>query len=300
MYSGTCREFTCFHDKNTGKPANFSRLTYAGPRSIVRVNESSTSDNPLNSRPFDAVLNSRDRCSDDHRPRTHGQCAESTNLFLSNQGDEDEEFVQCRSACRNIQNEEVEIVRMRTNCKSCSSPDQPYVCIPQSECRDKCKAPLVEGCVFTGSCKSLICVSGIDSKLPAVVNVSDDTGIGGIIVSVDNAGLAPSIDPPVFVKYLENRKVPNASIPDTVIGGSQVPLVQNVDTSDSQNATVNANNNALFPTASQSEEVSRWVWLGPTIGFLGAIITALAAIVAAYIARNSMTNQRPNHLYDGL
>ncbi|PXF45584.1 hypothetical protein BWQ96_04661 [Gracilariopsis chorda] len=283
----------CIGQENTGKHASFTRLKFAGPRSIVRVNESVTSDTPSKYGPVDAVLISEDRCSDDNRPRTHGHCAESTNLYLSDQGDDDEEFVQCSRACRNIRNEEVEIFRMRTNCKSCSSLSQPYLSIAQSECRDRCNAPLVEGCVFPGSCKSLVCVSGIDSKLPAVVNVSDDTGKGGIIVSVDNARLTASIDPPVFVKYVENMRVPNASIPVTFTGDSHVPLVQNVDISDSENASTNTNNSASSPTESQDEQVSKWLWLGPTIGSLGAIITALAAIVAAYIAQNKeQTPQR--------
>ncbi|CAN8062193.1 unnamed protein product [Agarophyton chilense] len=276
VYSGSCRELTCFTDKNTRRPADFTRISFAGPRTIVRVNDSYTTDETELNVAFDAVLESRDLCGESQYYHTFDSvCRQSKDVFLSDRRADDNSMPgQCRTACRNLHNDNVEIVRMRTGCNACDSRNDSYLCIPQAECHEKCASPYsrVEGCVFTGTCQSLVCVSGIDSKLAAVLNITDETGSEGAILSVDNETPPLTLDPPIFVKFLEDVQVPNA----------RVPAITGITLGEASNTT-SPQVQAAFEI--EQEQMSKWVWLGPTIGLVGTILTAIAALIAAYISR---------------
>eukprot|EP00178_Gracilaria_changii_P012629 TRINITY_DN35740_c0_g1_i1.p1 TRINITY_DN35740_c0_g1~~TRINITY_DN35740_c0_g1_i1.p1 ORF type:complete len:426 (+),score=39.64 TRINITY_DN35740_c0_g1_i1:115-1392(+) len=297
VYSGTCRELVCFHEKNTGRAADFRRVTFSGPRTIVRVNDSETSDQGSRLAPFEAVLESKDSCSGQRYSLHNSLCDESSDTFLSDGRKEKGDILtQCRTVCRNLQNEDVEIVRMRTYCGACRSFANSSLCIPQSECQEKCDTPFSEGCVFTGSCKSLVCVSGIDSKLPAVLNSTDESGEHGTIVAVNNEELPTTLDPPIFVKFLESKQVPNASlsVSDSSFSDEEDISTEQPSPSGKDPDAISAitdftsasvNSSAGQQSTAKEEQSSKWVWLGPTVGLLGTVLTALAALGAAYITR---------------
>lgn len=147
--------------------------------------------------------------------------------------------VQCRALCEDwAQAGQFEIIRISTRCPLCASkdaatyltplaPDADYsddfdvdedpelseeeerlsMCVPMQVCAAQCGQAAPPGCVYSGSCGSLLCFSDISSKLPASITVDDDAGMD-VTVGVPPKGAPSDADPPAFATLLSGPGFP--------------------------------------------------------------------------------------------
>lgn len=325
MYTGSCASQICFRGSDSNKTAEILRYTHRGPGTVILVDNTEGSQNgTTNSTDVDnpgdlsqVLLGGADNC--DYQDQGLLQYATSTTCATSPLGDGREEArdkVQCRVACKFFDFSPYEVVRLATRCAFCSSDgaeewftqnsgQQPRVCIPRETCIERC-GPEGYGCVYTGSCETRICFSGIDSKRPAVFTTLSDDGKDSEL-SVDNSGGPKNSDPPVFgslrgkgnatsVPPAEDSPAP-ADIPKPSASGLQ-PIEESPAPNNSPGSLTSSPvpaQESLTPESSpqppsstfsnssaSSGQSTVWVWLGPVIGvvMVGAVIAAgLVAIV---------------------
>ena len=205
VYTGSCRSQICFFGSSSSKPAVFKRLTKNGPRSIITVDNSETG-NPSNASATitqsqnihypNAIRNEKDVCEKRGTayPLSSSSC-KSSNFLIDPRGSSDFSSDQCRQACLDFNEEEYEVSVLRNTCDYCDTAEADEfeipmggfsaICIRRSLCIEKCGKE-EPGCVYTGSCRSQICYSGIDSKKPAYFSRITHAGPRSII-TVDNS-----------------------------------------------------------------------------------------------------------------
>lgn len=216
VYTGSCSSQLCFSSAVSNKTAQVKRYTHRGQGTVLLIDETigpgngtlrevvSAKDDTL-----DGIFNnSIDYCPDrgasfpiSASGDFEGPLTDGRRTLLTKSG-------QCRVPSTFFNFSEYEVVRVPTNCDYCDSSlaalwisfdffnKYTRICIPREICIQQCGTEGY-GCVYTGSCQSRICFSGIDSKLPAVFTRLSDDGTDSEI-SVDNSGGPVDNDPPVF------------------------------------------------------------------------------------------------------
>lgn len=280
IYSGSCASQLCFEGNTSGKKATRQLITVKGPGTVFKVDDTpgknvngtliSTypgfpSDIPqsiaygedyCSSRGL--LLNTARDCFTTRKPITDA-------LTTSSQVD-----AQCRIMCFNYNRRTYGVLRRPVDCNLCNQPESDKyvmtglknttICIPREKCAKSCgKEP--DGCVYTGSCRSMICLFGLRTKNAANLTVTNDGESSTI--SVDDTG--PLKDDPAFLQNAlpslsptpsknsapspSRFPAPNSSI-NPVLSSTPVPTRPTTDDS-----TINKGN-------------GRIVWLGPLLGIL--------------------------------
>lgn len=215
----------------------------------------------------------------------------------------------CRTLCSGFDQKDVEVVRRLSKCGFCSrnvaqqyfsenkdDADRPHLCIPRDVCVKECGEE-GKGCVYAGSCKSMYCFSGMDSKKPA--NVTFVNGKWSIVV--DNTAKPISLDPPAFAGFSANGTVSPVpsdthASPTPKAASSSLPVPSHIITASPTPASGSKNDTSLqnagdnVPGKDKAENRT-WLWLGPVLGLVGSGIAAAAGVASAYILRR----RRENH-----
>lgn len=303
VYTGSCGSQICFNDSNSGSPARIQRYTHRGPGTVILVEntENGTTSSTDANIPADLPLvvhRGADYCLRNGEAvgfKSSKSCSLSP---LSDGRENATEQGQCRVACESFDYSPYEVVRIFTDCNFCSTSaadewftpgpgDEPHVCIPRQVCIDEC-GPEGYGCVYSGSCMSRICFSGIDSKKPAVFTALSDDGKESEL-SVDNNGEPVDTDPPVFGPL---GKEGNAtSDPPATVPPNPTPT-RDPSASSSPGAPATPRpNTATAPSPSPSgSSGSIWVWLGPTIG-VGVVAVMVVVSLLVLVARRNQARR---------
>lgn len=213
IHSGSCASQICFTGADSNKTAQIKRYTHAGPGTIVVVDNtlgsqngslsSTISDNP--DELVRVISDGKDYCRQSGLQYSVASTSGGSNEPLSSQSKS--EVSQCRALNAYYNFSQVEVVRMNTDCGYCGLTEAqqyvsiidstyPHICIPRALCIEQCGAEGY-GCIYTGSCQSRICFSGINSKMPAYFTTLNQNGSASNL-SVDNSGGPVDADPPAF------------------------------------------------------------------------------------------------------
>lgn len=176
-----------------------------------------------------------------HAPRTVGTDASVSLPFLDGADtlshDTRQEMVQCRIFNTKFQGHDIEVIRNVTQCNLCNertfsiadhiasikytvgtnengtavTETAQRLCIPTKTCEDKCGV-LPKGCMYTGSCQSVFCLSALRSKRPVDFPFFSENGaINGFLVNdkVQNSEwesvLRNGRAQPLFVKDVDGK-----------------------------------------------------------------------------------------------
>lgn len=344
VYSGTCQQQICFHDEYSGTAASLHLISHAGPGSVIQVVENSKPSEikriggkRINVLP-DTIISGFDVClgPETKYPLSSSCSSTSASVALKSETAPTESDSQCRSLCRSFQDTQYEVVRRPTFCNICSesffnkykNSPAAYICIPLKTCRENCGEE-GEGCVYSGTCASIFCFSGISSKKPATLKWDGEEG-QNLIMEVDNSGDPKAFDPPLFTNVttyqpiLRNRQsmpikstsapIPQpTSIPSSVPGddvpsdgsimisptsippthttdtptATPVPIPPPIVSNDVPTSSTRPTPSPSNPSNTDEDTGSKWIWLGPILGLLGAVLASAAALGAAYIMRGS-------------
>lgn len=292
VYTGSCGSQVCFEGAQSTKTALFKLSTVTGPGTILTVDNTPGSEN--------GTLISTDPTKPDDIPDPieDGQdyCSSLGVLFptmeyctFSNEGpigDGRDEIssgaAQCRGMCDGFDISGYEVVRLDTNCNRCNEADvaDQYfendgsiisLCIPRQSCEDSC-GDEPEGCVYTGSCRSLICFYGINSKKMATLTLVNDMGTSSSI-SVDNSG-PNQFEPVIFSSPTPTPQATSSTNPATNTSPSPSPSPRPSPTDDVGTGEGNATGNEQT-NPNLKKGTSTWVWLGPILGVLALILLAV-------------------------
>lgn len=310
VYSGSCTSQTCFWNQKTRKTALIKRATHIGPGTVLQI-ETAKENVVVGDKLFDVlptlVYTGGDTCTNatGHTVfyyRDDDQCDLTGQTPISDGKRSHHIFQSCRSICRRFHDRNYEVIQVsKALCNFCTTAKShrfqkktangQRICIPRSICVEKC-GPEPAGCIYSGSCQTLFCFSGIDSKLPADIRVLKDDG-SNMTINVDNEKKQEIVDPPSFPHYtpqvsltpfpsqnaVPSRKVV-AKISPTTTTTAISPSVPEASTEVSEGGTENANKEGKSSKTGTS--ASKWVWLGPILGLLGAALPGIAYIGVAY------------------
>lgn len=290
IYTGSCASQICFSGEDSDEPAQVLRYTHHGPGTILAVSDPSdsangsilsTSDtNP--SKPPPSVTEGGDPClGEDVLFRISSDCL-SEEFSLSDSRQDSLGPQQCRTVCNTFNYDSYEVVRffLGRSCDFCDKPESAswftnlntsnvQVCIPRSVCIENCGAEGY-GCVYSGSCRSRICFSGIDSKKPALFTTLNDEGSTNMI-EIDNTGPPVDADPPIFT-YLNGVEGSATAVPpEGRFPATSAPPVSTPAPDDPPSP------------ATQESGTSIGVWLGPTIG--GVVLLAAIVVISMVMVR---------------
>lgn len=320
VYSGACTSQVCFSSSLNSAPAKLERVTYAGPGSYVSVGSHRTSaENNTPQVTFE--LRRAEWCGSirdifrkfKYVRRSASECLSSDVLQDGRLEELRVNGTQCRASCEKYRDPLVEVVVFMASCGFCDTEAATdfidsisgKVCIPRKVCERHCGPPR-PGCVYTGSCRSQLCYSGIDSKKPAHISWTSDNNVR---IVVDNEENATTIDPPVFsgLSVPSPSTTPPSASPKKTDAGpvmntpstpaqpsssppspSKVPVPENVS-----EETSNSVGNETSPSSSESPRDSGpsvWVWAGP---LMGALVGAVGAIAAAFVIRSDRYKEHP-------
>lgn len=310
IYTGTCISQLCFKGAHSGKSARFQRYTFAGPGTILAVD-----DEPGVEKGVELITNDTNPSQFPSVVRASGDgCKTKDGLHLFHVSyscplasypveDARQELIkdmgtQCRAVCENFNFSNYEVVIAPSVCGLCSKNDadqyfsldantlEKEVCIPREICIEQC-GPEGYGCVYSGSCVSRICFSGINSKKPAVFTTLDDSGRKSEI-ELDNDGAAVDADPPIFAFVDKPEGNATAEAP-----AGQFPMIQTVPTS-TPSAPPTSNfttQNTPSPSSAVSAsdkgvgagQRSLWFWLAPVLG--ATLVLAVAVLTVMQLLR---------------
>lgn len=276
--------------------------TYQRSGSIIQVdNNPGPESGPLQSTRIDApqklspvLFNGGDPCGPFQFINSSGECSASP---LTDARDPDAGDRQCRTVCQDYDFSQYEVVRIFTLCNYCasldaarwfseSSDESKYVCIPRSTCIEQCGAA-GHGCVYSGSCQTRICFSGIDAKRPAQFTRLSDDGSESEL-SVDNSGALLDEDPPVFGRLGQEgnatsvpREPPQTSPPSTTTFATSSSVAEHPSTTGQSPATdpVSTTTPPTTTVVKNGVDSSTWRWLGPLIGVLAGGLLLMCVIV---------------------
>lgn len=293
LYSGSCASLFCFEGAQSRKTAQVTRFTHRGPGTIVVVDNI---DGPENgtllttdiSNPV-ILANTMLLGADHSSYRGTGykffssfQCP-SSQYPIGDMRQNASAVAQCRVPCENFDFSPYEVLRIWDGCGFANSTEaerwfsiglngNPQLCIPREICIDRCGTEGF-GCVYSGSCVSRHCLSGVDSKQPAIfTNLLDDGSISEVFVN--NSGPVVDADPPYY-KYEDSLEGNATAVPREGLF-TEKPSQPNSPTpkpgSSSPSSEENKQNNS---------PKSKWLWLGPTVGavFLGLVIIVVILIL---------------------
>lgn len=301
VYSGTCTSQTCF--KANGKPVTITRATFAGPGTLIqfvtadgrkvtigenyRIVPTTVSDNGDVCRPVSGnyTIYARDTL----------QCGRSGMQAIADGKDPINTNEACRSVCSQYNNRDAEVISSFSTCEYCSSQAadkyktihsvKKRICVPRSVCIENC-GPELPGCIYSGTCETMHCFSGIDSKKPAVIQVRQDNG-SDVEVLIDNQGPALSIDPPIFTSIqptpssTPTKKPTPMSTTTPKNPKTSVDVVVQPPGSKTPKPSKEAKKTTSDKEATQSPDdgTSLWIWLGPVLGLVGAGLPAFGYVV---------------------
>lgn len=285
VYSGSCGALICASGANSSKSAVVKRVTHAGPGTVFAVDGASTPTKGPTRLPGDNrtvhLCNSTMGF-----PQATDYCDPTgRTAIVDGRG----KWGQCRAVCRRFDRQEWEMVRFVTKCRFCGRPEvgtyisrvvgKAGICVPREKCVEVCGVER-PGCVYTGSCLSQMCFSGINSKRPAEI-VFDAEGRGK--VSVNDTGPPIGTDPPVYemeAKMEFPSPSPLSSSPSPSPSLSPPPVrTRAVTTTRVVTATQSLSNSPSAPGKARTNSKSFWIWLGPSLAIFAILVVAVVGIV---------------------
>lgn len=293
MYTGSCASQICFTDSITNATARIQRYTHRGPGTVILVENSEngtmTSGDTSNSGGLPlTIVKGGEQCFRNGEDLLNS-VAKNCSLGPIADGREDAtQQEQCRVACNDFDYSPYEVVRIfNSSCTFCSTSDaeewftpapvdEKHICVPRQVCIDVC-GPEGYGCVYSGSCRSRICFSGIDSKKPAVFTTLSDDGKESELF-VDNSGGPVDADPPVFGPL--GKEGDATSVPSATLSPSPSPTP-------SPSASSSANSSTTPPPGPATSGGRVWVWVGPVIGVGVVGVIVAAGLVAFFYAQKT-------------
>lgn len=200
VYTGSCTHVICFHAQGDDTlNANITGITNSGFGSVISFdNITVEAPSEINTRD-DSVRHATDSCGTIERHIASGPYKQNIQVPFFN-GLDNATYTQCRMYNSLFTDKQYEVVRNVTGCDHCNDlkSKQTDMCIPISECESKCGA-LKPGCMYTGSCASIFCLSGKSSKRPAVFPFfDDDASFVGVVVNDSAVQSGRLRDPPLW------------------------------------------------------------------------------------------------------
>lgn len=214
VYTGSCFSQNCFKSSVNNKSVNITRYTHRGPGSQFQVQlpngtlitGTSSGYKGLSDMISDGydVCGVRDASFSISTYSGRSDYSPITDACLNGGRD----HCQCRVANTDFGISDLEVVQIPTNCDFCNTAkaekwfnEIPFgavksICIPRQTCIDNC-GPEGYGCVYTGSCRSRLCYSSIESKKPLLFSFPNETGFSSTVL-MDKSGAPIDQDPPVF------------------------------------------------------------------------------------------------------
>jgi len=308
VYTGSCQSQICFESALSEKKAEFRRITHSGARSSFTVDHSGPDDTEPNLELFIAepgavfqqYVESRiDRCPALAfvLPFRRVLCL---NPGLSPLGalqstPFEPVVAQCRNVCASFDYTNYEVVVIPTECGFCNKEDaQEFIeefeegsreiCVPHDRCDSEC-GTAYPGCVYSGSCESLICYSGIDSRKAATFPTLTDSGVQTTI-SVNNSGMPSSIDLPVFVAMgVSATTSPSGpdgdGTPASEPSEPDSPDAADAGAGDSDDPASTSSNPEVTDPVPGNGSTSMWVWLSPlVVAVVAGILFVVLGIVS--------------------
>lgn len=204
LYSGSCASLFCFEGASSGKKVQVTRYTHRGPGTIIVVDNTDGIENGTlrtNDTVNPAGLSCNVLVNADYAPHngvtykffSSFQCP-SSQYPLGDMHQNASAIAQCRVPCENFDFPPYEVLRIWGGCPFANLTEadgwfsdgpngNPQMCIPRAQCIDRCGAE-GNGCLYSGSCVSRLCISGVDSKQPAIfTSLSDDGSVSAIFLN---------------------------------------------------------------------------------------------------------------------